>query len=84
MNHSGKERRLIKSGFQDFVNCLVGMKKEAVHLDSAGLDGRRNLKEREALRIIVSLLTDHLVKIKGSDINPWRSAGFHPGGWNSK
>ena len=60
------------------------MKKEAVHLDTSGLNGRRNVKEREALWGIVSFLTDHLVKIKRADINPWRCTGFHPGGRNSK
>ena len=84
MNHSGKKRRLVKTGFQNLMNGIIGMKEEAIHLDSSGLDGRRYIKEREALRIFVSLLTKHLIKIKGADIDSWRSSGFHPGSRNSK
>ena len=84
MNHTGKERTLVKTGLQDLVYSLVGMEKEAIHLGTSGLNGGGNVKEGETRGGVVALLSLKFRKVKGADINPWRSSGFHPGGWNSK
>ena len=84
MNASGKEGRAVKAGAENVVHLLIGMQKETGHLLPGGLHRRRDVHKRETLRRGVPFLDPQLGQVYGTDVKPWRCAGFHAGRGNAQ
>ena len=63
MNLSGKERRTVKARLKNLMNPWIRMQDIALHLFPGRLNCRWYIKERETLRLRVSLLPKKLRQI---------------------
>ena len=84
MDESGEKRGTVEAAAKNLVHAFIGMQDVTVHLRLTGLNGRRDIKIREAARLCVSRLTKKLGQIQRTDIDPGGSAGLHPIGGHTE